>query len=686
MARSAGSKKHSGNRLAGETSPYLLQHRDNPVDWYGWGPEPFERARSEGKPVLLSVGYAACHWCHVMAHESFENDAIAAAMNELFVAIKVDREERPDIDQIYQNALALLGQAGGWPLTMFLTPEGDPFWGGTYFPPEPRYGRPGFAEVLRLIAQKYRDEPQAVAQNTEAMKGALQKLATPEPGASIGREFTDTTAGKLYRQHDTVHGGIGDAPKFPQAPLLEMLWRSWKRAGVPQHRDAVLLSLTRMCQGGIYDHLGGGFARYTVDAEWLVPHFEKMLYDNAQIVALLIHGWQETGNPLYARRIRETCDWALAEMKAAPSAGGTRAFAASWDADSEGEEGKFYVWTEAEIDRLLGGEAGLFKAVYDVTQGGNWEGNNILNRRHSPALRDAGTEDKLAEARAILKAAREKRVRPGFDDKVLADWNGLMIAALADAAAVFGEQRWLTASLSAFAFVCHEMQQDGRLLHSWRGGRARHVAMLDDYAQMIRAALALNEATGDDTFLAQARRWTKTVDAHYRDETSGGYFFTADDAETLIVRPKSALDGATPNGNGTMLSNLARLFYLTGDASYRERAEQIVRAFAGDAAQRALGMATLINANETLQAGLQVAIVGDPDDARTEALVRAVYGQSLPDRVMQTVKDTGTLPEGHPAKGKRAEPGKPVAFVCRAQTCSLPISDPAGLGAALAYA
>jgi len=678
------------NRLAEETSPYLLQHKDNPVAWQGWGPEAFARAKAEGKPVLLSVGYAACHWCHVMAHESFEDDGIASVMNELFVSIKVDREERPDIDQIYQTALALLGQAGGWPLTMFLTPDGQPFWGGTYFPPEPRYGRPGFADVLRVIAQKYQDDPEAVAQNTLALTDALGQLAAPEAGEGISRAATDQLAGKLYREHDSVQGGIGSAPKFPQVPLLEMLWRSWKRTGVPEHRDAVLLSLTRMSQGGIYDHLGGGFARYSVDAEWLVPHFEKMLYDNAQLIELLIHGWQETGDPLYRQRIAETCDWALADMKAAPGIDGTRAFAASWDADSEGEEGRFYVWSESEIDERLRGDANLFKQIYDVSAGGNWEGKNILNRRHEPTLKDDATEETLAQCREILKAAREAREKPGFDDKVLADWNGMMIAALAQAAAVFGEQRWLTAALSAFAFVCHEMQRDGRLLHSWRDGRARHTAMLDDYATMIRAALALSEATGDDTFLEQAKRWVSVADAHYRDDANGGYFFTADDAESLIVRSKTAIDGATPNGNGTMAGNLARLHYLTGEDRYRERAEAIVRAFAGEVATRGLGMATLINANETLQNGLQVVIVGDPGAAATETLLRAVNAQSLPDRVLQVVPETGALPENHPAQGKqpetRGDAPVPTAFVCRAQTCSLPITDAAGLEAALAYA
>ncbi|MEX1107287.1 MAG: thioredoxin domain-containing protein [Dongiaceae bacterium] len=701
-----GAGKLGGNNLGHETSPYLLQHADNPVHWQGWNEAAFDAAKQGNKPILLSVGYAACHWCHVMAHESFENDAIAAVMNELFVPIKVDREERPDVDQIYQTALALLGQAGGWPLTMFLTPKGEPFWGGTYFPPEPRYGRPGFADVLRLVAQKYRDEPDAVGHNVTALKSALEQLSAPKPGKGISRAITDTIAGKLMREFDPVHGGIGRAPKFPQCSLLELMWRSWKRSGETGHRDAVLRTLTRMSQGGIYDHLGGGFARYAVDDEWLVPHFEKMLYDNAQLIDLLTHAFQETKEPLYAQRVRETADWVLREMKAAPASDGTRGFASSFDADSEGVEGKFYVWHESEIDALLGHDARLFKEIYDVTAHGNWEESNILNRRYVPELRDDETEAKLAQSRAILFAARENRVKPGFDDKVLADWNGMTIAALANAAGVFGERRWLTAALSAFSFVCTQMQQSGRLRHSWRAGRAGHAATLDDYAQMIRAALALHEAMsretavgqagagagGDTTFLDQAIRWAETVERHYRDAGNGGYFLTADDQGDLILRTKTAIDGATPGGNGAMAGVLARLFYLTGDDKYRTRAQGTIDAFAGEANQRAIAMAALLNANETLQNGLQIVLTGAAGSAEIAALATSVYGQSLPDRVLQIVADTETLPAGHPAKGKKppaASTGsapRAAAFVCRAQTCSLPITDPDGLARALEFA
>jgi hypothetical protein len=698
----SGANPHANN-LGHETSPYLLQHADNPVHWQGWNEAAFEAARASNKPILLSVGYAACHWCHVMAHESFENNEIAAVMNELFVSIKVDREERPDVDQIYQTALALLGQAGGWPLTMFLTPGGEPFWGGTYFPPEPRYGRPGFAEVLRLVAQKYRDEPDAVAHNVTALKNALENLSAPKPGQGISRAITDTIAGKLMREFDPVHGGIGRAPKFPQCSLLELMWRSWKRTGETAHRDAVLRTLTRMSQGGIYDHLGGGFARYAVDDEWLVPHFEKMLYDNAQLIDLLVHGWQETREPLYEQRIRETADWMLRDMRAAAASDGTRGFASSWDADSEGVEGKFYVWQESGIDALLGTEAGLFKEIYDVTAHGNWEEANILNRRYVPELRDRETEDRLARSRAILFAARERRIKPGFDDKVLADWNGMAIAALANAAGVFGEARWLTAALSAFSFVCTQMQQAGRLRHSWRADRAGHAATLDDYAQMVRAALALHEAMtrqaarnpspdatgGDTTFLDQAIRWVETVERHYLDAENGGYFLTADDQGDLILRTKTAIDGATPGGNGVMAGVLAQLYYLTGDETYRKRVQATIDAFAGEANQRAVAMAALLNANETLQNGLQIVLTGGPGTA-IEALAVAICGQSLPDRVLQIVADTATLPAGHPAKGKSLPAGpagpRAAAFVCRAQTCSLPITDPDGLARALEFA
>jgi len=675
------------NRLALESSPYLLQHAGNPVAWQAWGTEPFVVAKRENKPVLLSVGYAACHWCHVMAHESFEDADIARLMNELFVNIKVDREERPDVDSIYQQALALLGQHGGWPLTMFLTPDGEPFWGGTYFPPAPRYGRPGFAQVLQTIAQVYRDDPERVAHNVDALTEALGQLSRNVAGAVVTLEAVDKVADRFLREVDAIEGGIGDAPKFPQCPTLKLLWRGWTRRNVERFREAVELTLDKMCQGGIYDHLGGGFARYAVDRHWLVPHFEKMLYDNAQILDLLTWAWQDSGRPLYAERARETVGWVLREMIADADGSGMRpcgAFASALDADSEGAEGRFYVWSEAEIDAALGAEAALFKAHYDVTPDGNWEGRNILNRSRDPLLKDAATEAALARARATLLARRSARIRPGWDDKVLADWNGLMIAALARAAPVFEQPAWLDAATRAFDFVVAEMTLDGRLRHAWRHGRARHPATLDDYANLCDAALALAEATGQSRFVAQAEDWVGVLDRHYWDPAAGGYFLTADDAEGLILRSKTAHDSATPAGNGTLVGVLARLHYLTGRAAYRARAEALVAAFAGEIERNFFPLATLMCGAEFLAAAQQIVVIGPPDAAATRALVAAVHELSLPDRVLQTLAPGTALPEGHPAHGKDQVDGRPTAYVCRGATCSLPLTEPAALTEALA--
>lgn len=680
----------SSNKLGQETSPYLLQHQNNPVHWQAWGPEALAQARAEQKPILLSVGYAACHWCHVMAHESFENQAIAGLMNELYVNIKVDREERPDLDAIYQSALALLGQQGGWPLTMFLTPDGHPFWGGTYFPPEQRWGRPGFPQVLRAIADTYHKDPDRVAKNVAALQEALGQLAAPAAGSVIGPEVLDRIAERLLQEVDLQHGGIGGAPKFPQSPIFELLWRAWKRTKDDRYREAVEIALRRMSQGGIYDHLGGGFARYATDAEWLVPHFEKMLYDNAALLDLLALVWQETRDPLYEQRIRETCGWVLREMLTPTEGiGGLRAFASALDADSEGEEGKFYVWTEAEIDQVLGADSALFKQHYDVRPGGNWEGHTILNRSARPLLMEDAIEARLAAARAKLLARRAGRVRPGFDDKVLADWNGLMIAALARVGALFDESTWLDAARDAFDFVRREMTVDGRLRHSWRLGKARHPATLDDYANMARAALALSEATGDKSYIDAAKAWVAILDSHYWDAAGGGYFFTAADTTDVILRNKTAVDHATPAGNATMVGVLARLYYLTGESAYRDRAEALVGAFAGEIGRNFFPLASFINAQSFLRNAVQVVIAGEAGAPDTVALLAALDHRSLPDLVLTRVGPGEELPAGHPAygkgpaKGKNGGPPQATAYVCQAMTCSLPMTDPAGLGTAL---
>ncbi len=671
----------SENLLGAETSPYLLQHADNPVHWRPWGPEALADARENDKPILLSVGYSACHWCHVMAHESFEDEETAALMNRLFVNIKVDREERPDLDTIYQRALALMGQQGGWPLTMFLTPGAEPFWGGTYFPLEPRFGRPGFKEVLRLIEQTYRNDRDKVDKNRTALLEALQGLAKSKPGEAVTDAQTENMARTLLREVDGRHGGIGGAPKFPQCSMLELLWRSYLRTGSQLMKTAVVLSMERMCQGGIYDHLGGGFARYSTDERWLAPHFEKMLYDNAQLLDLLCHVWQETGEPLFAARAAETVAWVLREMRT-----GEGAFASALDADSEGEEGRFYVWDEAEVDELLGEDAAYFKAVYDVSPDGNWEGKTILNRLLPPRLEEAPDEARLAGMRSVLLARRAVRERPGWDDKVLADWNGLMIAALANAARVFGEPAWLDAAREAFDHVAGPMAAGERLRHAARHGRSKEVEFLDDYAEMARAALLLAEATGEAAYITRAQAWLAVLDAHYWDAAEGGYFYAPDDAEANISRTKTAHDSATPAGNGTLVGVLARLHHLTGEAAYLERAEALVKAFSGELERNFSPLATLANNSELLRRAVQVVVCGPAEDEETRALLDTVFAVSLPNRVLTLLEPGEALPLGHPAFGKGLHEGRPAAYVCVGPVCSLPATGPQALRAALAMA
>ena len=683
MARtrpSAGIKTapRPGNLLGAETSPYLRQHKDNPVDWRPWGEPALAEAKASGKPVMISIGYAACHWCHVMAHESFENEQTAALMNRLFVNIKVDREERPDIDSFYQHALQLLGEHGGWPLTMFLTPDGEPFWGGTYFPGEAKYGRPGFRDVLRRISQIYTDEPDKVRTNASAIKHALAQLAEADAGDLPGIDTIDEAAGQLLGLVDSVHGGIGGAPKFPQTPIFELLWRAYLRGRSPQYRDAVTVTLDRMCQGGIYDHLAGGFARYSVDAVWLAPHFEKMLYDNAQLIDLLTLVWQETGDRLYEERVAETIGWILREMVVD---GG---FAGSLDADSEGEEGRFAVWSASEIDEVLGPEAAFFKDAYDVGDAGNWEGKTILNRSKRPELGSEAEETRLADARAKLLAVRDQRVRPGLDDKVLADWNGLAIAALSNAGLVFGRPEWIEAAVTAFDFVCREMILDGRLHHSWCAGRPAHPATLDDYANLCRAALALHETRGENRYLSKAIEWAGIIESGYAD-AGNGYFFMASDVDDVSVREKTALDNATPAGNATFVGVLARLYYLTGEEGYRARAETLIRAFSGGLKRNVFSHATLLNNCEFLQDALQVVLCGgEGDEASRSAMRQAVLGHSLPNRVLLHVAEGAALPNSHPAYGKKPIGNKVTAYVCRGTTCSLPLNDPRALSAHLA--
>ena len=664
---SSSSNPTHTNRLSDATSPYLLQHAHNPVDWWQWGPEALATAKRENKPILLSVGYAACHWCHVMAHESFEDEATAKVMNALFVNIKVDREERPDIDQIYMNALHLLGEHGGWPLTMFLTPKGEPVWGGTYFPKASRYGRPAFTDLLREVARLFREEPGKIEQNRKALLARLAEKARPAGKVVIGLKELDAAAGQVGNMFDPVNGGLRGAPKFPQPAMLEMLWRAGMRTGEAPFFETVEHTLERMSEGGIYDHLGGGFSRYSVDERWLVPHFEKMLYDNAQLLELLALAFQRSGNMLFRDRAVETVGWLQREMTT-----GEGAFAASLDADSEGEEGKFYVWSKREIEEVLGPEnAALFAAHYDVSEGGNFEGHNILNRLNSlPRSMDVAA--KLAMLRAMLHKKREGRVRPGLDDKVLADWNGLMIAALVNAGVILDEPGWLTMARRAFDFIAREMTRNDRLGHSWRAGQLVFPGLASDFAATIRAALALYEATGERGYLDKALGWQRALDAHYADRDTGGYYLTADDAEGLLLRPHATQDDATPNPNAVAAQNLIRLAVLSGDDAWREKADRLIEGILSAAAQNLFGHVALLNALDLRLRGAEIVVTG----SHAERFAQAALKRPFLERIVLRAPTAADLPASHPAQAKLAAAPEGAAFICVGETCSLPVTDP----------
>ncbi len=693
------------NRLALETSPYLLQHRNNPVDWWAWGPEALAAARASNRPILLSIGYAACHWCHVMAHESFEDAPTAAVMNALFINIKVDREERPDIDQIYMAAIHALGEQGGWPLTMFLTPDGEPVWGGTYFPKVSRYGRPGFVDVMQEVARLFRDEPQRIEHNRQTLMAALANKARPANQVVIGARELDATANAIARAFDPVYGGLGRAPKFPQCSMMELLWRTGQRRNEVRYFELVEHTLTHMCEGGIYDHLGGGFSRYSVDERWLVPHFEKMLYDNAQLLELLALAHMRTGNELFRQRAEETVGWLAREMTT-PEGG----FCASLDADSDGEEGKFYVWSRAEIEEILGPrDAEFFARVYDVTPGGNFEGHNILNRlaslgepvekteqaadaRHQKDIATAGnggrrpTPDvdyllgqkrradnviRLAGLREKLLEARASRVRPGLDDKVLADWNGLMIAALVNVGVMLGQPCWVDMAKRAFAFIAAQMTRGNRLGHSWRAGKLLLPGLASDHAAMIRAALALHEATGAREYLSAALGWQAALDRHYSHRENGAYYLTADDAEGLVVRPDSTVDEALPNPAGLAAQNLVRLAILTGDDIWRERADILFDGLLPVAAESMYMHASLLNALDLRLRAVEILAVGPQADRFAQAALALPYL----DRIVARAAGPEDLPAQHPARAVALPVGETAALVCAGERCSLPITE-----------
>jgi uncharacterized protein YyaL (SSP411 family) len=654
------------NRLKDASSPYLLQHRDNPVHWWEWGPEALAEAGRQGKPILISIGYAACHWCHVMAHESFEDPDVAAVMNELFVNIKVDREERPDVDHVYMSALHLLGEPGGWPLTMFLTPEGEPFWGGTYFPKEPRFGRPGFVAVLREISRLYHAEPERVLKNRDAIKQHLAKVETSD-GEVLGLADLDRMASRLTELIDTEHGGLQGAPKFPNPPILEFLLRYARRTKDGAARHRFLLTLERMALGGIHDHLGGGFARYSVDEHWLVPHFEKMLYDNAQLLELYALGFAETGRPLFRQAAEGIVTWLAREMTTAEGA-----FASSLDADSEGEEGRFYVWGLGEIREVLGEEdAAFFARVYDITEAGNFEGHNIPNRLISGEAPPA-IEERLSALRGKLLERRSMRVRPGLDDKVLADWNGLMIGALVRAAPLLGRPDWVALAAQAYRFVSESMSRDGQLGHSWRGGRLIFPGFALDHAAMMRAALALFEATSEPSYLQDAQGWRDVLLTDFMVGETGCLAMTAQGADPLVVRPQPTHDDAVPNANGVFGEALTRLAQITEAGDDIRRAAEILSRLVGVARPSPLGHTSVLNSLDLHLRGLSILVTGNKAGTLHETALQVPY----PDRSVRWLREGEALDDNHPAKALAASGAQAQALVCAGQRCSLPVSDP----------
>ena len=695
------------NRLARETSPYLRQHARNPVDWHPWGPEALEKARAEDKPIFLSIGYSACHWCHVMERESFEDEAIAALMNERFVNVKVDREERPDLDEIYMTATQLLTGQGGWPNSVFLTPELKPFYAGTYFPPEARFGRAGFPEVLKGVSEAYRTRREEVTRVSGEVTQQIRALSDLKGSRqAAGPQLLSRAFGELGGRFDPAHGGFGGAPKFPHAMDVSFLLRFHRRSGNPEALRMAVVSLDRMARGGIYDQAGGGFHRYAVDAKWLVPHFEKMLYDNAllarayleaaQAIAALpvSHALPEGGAAAAAafRQVgRETLDWAIREMQTAE--GG---FASSLDADSEGHEGKFYVWTPEQIAAAVGpSEAALVCGVYDVTPGGNFEGGaSVLSlpRPLAALAREQRSDEaelrlRLAGARARLLAERDRRVRPGRDDKVLADWNGLLIGALAFAGRTLGEARYVDAARRAADMILTRMTRDGRLLHTSLAGEARHDAYLTDYAALSSALLDLYEATFETRFVVEAKRLADAALDRFRDDGSGGFFLTARDHEPLIARTRENSDGAVPAGVSLMALLLPRLAGLTGEGAYLAAADAVFRLYREriERMPAAFGM-MLCALDQVLGRPRQVVLAGTPGDAGLGALRAVLRDEFLPHAVaaLADPSDADAARAVPVVAGKGPVGGRAAAYVCADGACQSPVTAPEDLRSLLA--
>jgi len=660
------------NHLITETSPYLLQHAHNPVDWYPWGDEAFAKASAEDKPVLVSIGYLACHWCHVMEHESFEDEATAAIMNEHFVNIKVDMEERPDVDQIYMSFVQMTTGRGGWPMNVFITPDKRPFYGGTYFPPAPRYGMPSWRQILKGIADTYRNKREDLIESADRIVGELKKMSVVEAATgTLSTEMLDSAFTSFTQTFDAVNGGFGGAPKFPAAMSLEFLLQYYHRTGDDKALSIVTFTLEKMARGGIYDQLGGGFHRYAVDAIWLVPHFEKMLYDNAQLIRVYLHAYQLTGEEFFKRIATECLEYIKREML--DESGG---FYSTQDADSEGVEGKFFVWEPEEIKQILGDDAGAeFCAYFDVSKNGNFEGENILN------VKTLGTSpsDCVREGIHKLFAAREQRIKPFRDEKVLTAWNGLMLGAFADAAGVLGNKEYLQIARSNAEFIKRELSRDGRLLRTWKDGTAKLNGYIEDYANVADGLIELFQVSGEFEHLIEAQRLTDLMITEFWDADNGGFFFTSNDHEELVVRNKDFYDNATPSGNSVAADVLLKLAKLTGDAKYERFAITVLRLAASQIRRHPQGFGRSLSALEFhLAETKEIVVVGETGNE----LERAILAKYRPDSVV--LLDNGNAPAEIPLLTDRPKvDGKATLYVCRNFVCSRPVTDIAELDAVI---
>ncbi len=676
--------EHTPNRLAQETSPYLLQHQFNPVDWYPWGEEAFAKARSENKPILLSVGYSACHWCHVMERESFENDAIAALMNRYYVCIKVDREERPDVDAIYMGAVQMMTDQGGWPMTVFLTPDGKPFYGGTYFPPVDMYGRPGFPRILEAVAEAWRNQQvELTLQGDEFAERLETDLAANLTDVILTPKILDNAFDKLAQNFDPTYGGFGTAPKFPQPANLDFLLRYHARTKRQEPLAMVEKTLQRMALGGMYDQLGGGFHRYSTDQEWLAPHFEKMLYDNAQLAQTYAHAFQITGKQFYKDIATETLEYVLREMTS-PSGG----FYSAQDADSEGVEGKFFVWTPDEIKALLGErDAAVFSAFYDVTEQGNWEGHSILRvvaDVNQLAPRFNLQPDEAAQiidtARMKLLTERDKRVKPGLDDKILTAWNGLMLAAFAECGSIFERDDFIGAARSNAEFLLANHttgENNERLLRTSRGGAAKLNGYLEDYAFFADGLIHLYQATLEQHWLDEATKFTQTMVEQFWDEASGGFFATSADHEALIQRPKDWDDNAVPAGNTVACEVLLKIAALTGNTDLTKRVERVLRRLGSVLEKHPAGFARMLGVLDLHMSGItEIALLGDKNSAEFHSLLLAAFKPYLPNKLIASANSEETEPTIPFLRDRVAVEGKATAYVCRNFSCSLPVTTP----------